>query len=63
MLALKWPFQWQRGGLGSKGFIEKTKAELGIGAKPRRIRRHGGAYGFQEPRLLTAMILALKTAV
>jgi len=29
-LALKWPFQWQKEGLWSKVFIEKTKAELAI---------------------------------
>ena len=36
-------------GVGSKGFIEKTKAELGIGAKARRIRRRCEAYELREP--------------
>ena len=35
--------------VGSKGFIEKTKAELGIGAKARRIRRRCEAYELREP--------------
>jgi len=50
-------------GLGSKGFIEKTKAELGIGAKARRIRRHGGAYGLREPLFLMPRILTFKASV
>jgi len=60
---LKMAFSVAKRGAWEQGVIEKTKAELGIGAKARRIRRHGGAYELREPRLLMAGILTLKTAV
>ena len=34
--------------MGSKGFVEKTKAELGILAKGRMVRRHEETYELRE---------------
>jgi len=51
-------------GVGSKGFIEKTKVELGIRARGRRIRRRCEAYELREPPVFPMpRILMLKTAV
>ena len=45
----KWT-QPPRIAVGSKEFVEKTKAELGILAKGKRVRGHGEAYELREPQ-------------
>jgi hypothetical protein len=42
----------RRSGVESKGFVEKTKAALGIQAKGRRVRGHEEAYELREPEAL-----------
>ena len=41
-------------GVGSKGFVEKSKAALGIRAKGRRVRGREEAYELREPEALYA---------